>query len=75
MAPADKIWQACESVWHESDSASISQDLILMHRISEKIFSHKGYNTLLQMHDFYSGVCNSFANTLDGVKPKVNVLD
>ena len=46
-----------------------------MHRIAAKVIAHKGTNTFLQTHDFHSGVRNSFADTPDGVKPKVNVLD
>ena len=46
-----------------------------MHRITAKVFSYKGTNTFLQTNDFHSGVRNSFADTPDVVKPKVNVLD
>ena len=75
MAPADEIWKACESVWRELNSVSISRGFILMHSITEKFIIHKGTNTFLQKIDFHSGVRNRFDNTPDGVKPKVNVLD
>ena len=42
---------------------------------SVKNFAHKGTNTFIYMHYFHSGVRNSFSDTPDGVKPKVNVLD
>ena len=45
-----------------------------MHSITEKFIIHKGTNTFLHIIDFHSGVRNSFANTPDVVKPKVNVL-
>ena len=75
MAPADKIWWAFELVWRELNSASINWGLILMHHITSKFVAHKGTNTFPQTHDIYSGVRNSFANTPDGINPKVNVLD
>ena len=75
MAYAYEIWQSCESVWRELDSVSIDGGFILMHHISKKVIIHKGTNTFLKKIDFHSGVRNSFANTPDGVKPKVNVLD
>ena len=75
MAPADEIWQACNSVQRDIDYVSIHRGYILMHSITENFIVHKGTNKLLHTIDCHSGVRNSFANTLDGVKPKVNVLD
>ena len=75
MTPADDIWRECDSVWHELESALIYRGFILMHFIATKVVAHKGTNTFLQTHDFHYGVCNSFADTPDGVDPKVNVLD
>ena len=75
MSPADEIWKACESVWHELDSVLIARGFIFMHRIAGKVIIHKGTNTFLQKIYFNSGVRNSFYDTPDGVNPKVNVLD
>ena len=40
MAPVDKIWQVCKSVWPEMDSAYITQGIIRMHRVVAKVVTH-----------------------------------
>ena len=75
MAPNNEIWSAAEAVWRDLESSAIARGFILAYRIAEKVIKNKGTNTFLQTHDFHSGVRADFANTPDGVKKKISVIN
>ncbi len=75
MAPNDEIWSAAASVWRDLESSAIARGFILAYRIAEKVIKFKGKNTFLQTKDFHSGVRADFADTADGVKKKISVIN
>ena len=69
-APANRIWEECERVWHDLPSAQIARGFILANRVAKKVIEHEGDNTSLQNSEFHSSVRNDFHNTNHGVVRK-----
>jgi Transposase len=68
VPPANEIWDACEQVWEELDSATIARAFVTAYRLAGKVIEHKGSNDFLRTDETHLGCRRDFRDTDFGIQ-------
>jgi hypothetical protein len=70
-ASIEKIWKTVETVWQETSSSEVARAFVLAYRVMEVNIEENGNNSFLAHGTPHCNVRRDFADTPNGISPKL----
>jgi hypothetical protein len=70
-ASLEKIWKTVETLWQEISSSEVARAFVLAYRVMEVIIAENGNNSFLAHGTPHCNDRRDFADTTNGISPKL----